>query len=525
MNATHGRSSLSICLVRYATAKMSGSSALPFLYQTRTLLRISNSSLSRRLLCSHLHTSASRRSSPSSDPIPFELPPEFKDAIPLQSNQRRSLGPQGTITPSERATFDRIFDEIAARGQLPGASRLVTARSDTRSTEDGEDALSPQSVMELASNSADGTRISSLVDPSLTSTGRVAINAIMSDAAATYQNAAAESGGFDRFHPLESSLNTADRGKALLRFPPSLRRAATLALGVMDAHYQDPEEAASTGFGNEGSAAATSPTTGHGAVTVGTETRADTTTTEVDRLLDNPANLDPLSRHIEIETARFNLRHAIEERMKHSKNDLELWNIMVNDVFSLPKRLGIEEGSNPRPRRGVRAKPRKSGASKGAGHDTTESELSMDVHGPCYPSLLLYGLRLLDDKFATTSPLALSILPQIKELGLASYVLGVSTPFYNTLVSIYWYRYGDLNAVLELLEEMRHAGLYFDAESRLLVRGIYDQLSEYSEGRHGPVLQAIMGMPKFQAALKSRCKFWLSHIDQSMKERRFDVEF
>ena len=51
---------------------------------------------------------------------------------------------------------------------------------------------------------------------------------------------------------------------------------------------------------------------------------------------------------------------------------------------------------------------------------------------------------------ALLSPLTFSLLPRIKELGLESFVLGVSTPFYNELLEIYWKRRGDLLGMMGL---------------------------------------------------------------------------
>ncbi len=98
----------------------------------------------------------------------------------------------------------------------------------------------------------------------------------------------------------------------------------------------------------------------------------------------------------------------------------------------------------------------------------------------------------------------------------------MSTHFYNTLMSIYWYRYNDANAVLDLLEEMRHAGLYFDEDSKKLVNIISHQLGSYAAGEKGAFLQALVALPEFDNVLHSRLRHWKRNVEYSIQERLSD---
>jgi hypothetical protein len=204
--------------------------------------------------------------------------------------------------------------------------------------------------------------------------------------------------------------------------------------------------------------------------------------------------------------ARLEFRQGVEDRMRASKSDFELWEVMEKEVFTMVDRLGI----------GMRHK-RVQASKKKKGAPAQESELNMQILGPCYPSLLLYGLRLLDEKFARPSPLIASVLPKIKELGLASFVLGVSTPFYNTLMSSYWRRFGDFESVLSLLVEMKNAGLYFDDASLELVTSMQSLLEDRT--RTGGVPAQIRSMPAYDDAINTELGDWIVQIKQSIRER------
>jgi len=417
----------------------------------------------------------------------------------MESRQPGPMAPRGTITPTERQAFERIFEEIAARRPATAFSPEVDVT--------GDGALGQS---RYADNSH-GHPASGMPTPEKATHARQSVDIIMAAAERTNTYGAGATTAFDELHPLEAVSSASDGAKALLRFPPSLRQAARLALGVIEYDRHTPstvlrlgETGASTGGKSDRPQRAGDPTRAR------TPTRS-AATNDNDLLGDGDRSVASIAKQVELEARRRDLRRGIEEKMRATTSDFALWDVMEQNVFPLVDRLGIGD------RVGSALKKRK-------GKSARESQaLDMHVYGACYPSLLLYGLRLLDTRFATTSPLSLSILPRIKELGLTSYVLGVSTPFYNSLMAIYWKKYGDVTRVLGLLEEMRHAGLYFDDATRDLVRAMWFCFHDFEAGKKGPVLQALMAMPELEDALLTRLRHWTRQVEASIDERQRDV--
>lgn len=486
---------------------------LPFLYQTRTLQRLPRASANVRVAVRCLlHTTTSRR---REDPIPFELPPDLRKERGLEEPQQ----PKGrsTITPSERDTFERIFHEIAARGRAPYAphSRGAEAASQARpgaavEPEEGEG----EAAAEAEAGRRGGDRWQLLDGPpaTLTSKGREAINVIIQEAASSSAIRRRRPGvpGLDRLGSLETAAScSADRERALLRFPPSLRRAAQLAMGVIEPAPQWDREPR---LEPQGRAEDGAQAPAGGAVSP-----------------------ELLARTAELEALRSKDRARVEKLMRDAETDFQLWQVMEAEVFPMVEKLGFAEPARDGTAAAGPKSNRRRGRKKSADVQAevapadyppaAEAQLSMDVHGPLYPSHLLYGLRLLDSHFATSSPLALSLLPRIKQLGLVSYVLGISTPFFSTLMFTYWHRYSDVGAVLALLGEMRHAGLHFDKNTQAIVDSIDHHLGPFIRGSGGRFLGEVLRMPEYEAAMGPTLDRWKRTVSRSMVERQRDLGY
>ncbi|KAL1862899.1 hypothetical protein Daus18300_008229 [Diaporthe australafricana] len=461
----------------------------PFLFQTRTLARFARAgSVVPSRLAQSLHTTApSHRRSSARDPIPFELPPEVEN--PDVSTDTGPLD-TGTITPLERQAFDKIFKEISEKGKsLP----TVTAKR---------------------TNTPDLTQKEPSFLKALYDGGSFDINTIMQDAADKQAETKSVS-GLDPLSPLESTFSAADREQALLNFPPSLRRAARTAFGTM-------ESARDASVTTEG----------------GSQQDLGVANLQVDAV-EAVESSDRLSRTIEVEASRREARLTVKAMMENAENDFALWDVVEKEVFPLVERLGIAEVQGPpeplppKTKKAKRARSKKAvaeaeqraaaaavAAVEAAAQAAAKTDLSMDIYGPIYPMLLLDALNLLDNKFSRPSPLAFSLLPRIKQLGLASYVLGVSTSFYNKLIGVMWERFGDAGGVMSLLEEMRHAGLHFDEETKSIVHRIERVLFSAERGDNGHFLKKLMKMPDYEPLLERRLSHWVGHIDTSINERR-----
>lgn len=445
----------------------------PFLFQTRTLARFARAgpAVPSRLARS-LHITPNCRRKAARDPIPFELPPELENP-----DTAGGAGPldTGTITPVERQAFDKIFQEISEKGKsLP---TVTPKREDTPDLAQTE----PQFLKGLYNG------------------GPFNISAIMQDAAEKHSETNPGVNGLDPLSPLESTYSAADREQALLQFPPSLRRAARTAYGMM-------ETARDTSVATEGG----------GQEDLGLQRDA----------VEVVASSDNLAKKVQVEASRREARLTIKAMMEKAENDFALWDVVEKEVFTLVEKLGLAaKEPEPKTQKTKRRKKKKAAAEEDKSADaaaaaaTSKPRLNMDTYGPVYPMLLLDALHLFEKKFSRPSPLAFNLLPRIKQLGLPSYVLGVSTSFYNKLLSVMWEHFGDATGVMALLEEMRHAGLQFDEETKSVLHQMDRVLRSADRGENGYFLKKMMHMPEYEPLLTRRLSNWNRHIDWNIKQR------
>ncbi|KAM3072049.1 hypothetical protein ACMFMG_008510 [Clarireedia jacksonii] len=272
-----------------------------------------------------------------------------------------------------------------------------------------------------------------------------------------------------------------EKKAAVNKYPPALRRAAARAVGLY------PQE--------------------------------DDATSKPD------VNLDMLEKEREIE------RDRVEGLLRGAKTDFHLWEILEKEVFPLIGKMGLQENAPPEPKAkkpiGNKSKTAKYHAAKARGYKNILPEEplppfqkqpqeipQLSLYGPLYPSYLLLGLRLLDRSFSRTSPLALSILPRIKSLGLISHVLGASTALYNELIQIYWFRYEDVSSCLDLLQEMQDAGLDYNKDTLNVVQEIIRLRYIMRKGDMGESLRVRYLMPDYKKSAKFLA--WKETIEQTV---------
>ncbi|KAI1088057.1 hypothetical protein F5B19DRAFT_31458 [Rostrohypoxylon terebratum] len=467
------------------------STFLPFLYYTRTILRTNPRKTVAFARALH---ATSRPRETGQDDIPFEFN-VGEEAILTQPTPTEPAR-RSTITPTERKIFERIFADIQARGlkpNLPKGSRADPATHET------------MLIMQQASQDAGQSRPATVAAPGLLA-------------------------GAAR-----------DRNKALLRFPPELRAAASKALGTI--------HASATAFPGE---------------EADTYTATGQKVEDVDEGWQTPAH--SIDRSVELEAKRRPERIRVEGLIMKAKTDFELWDVLEREVFTMPARLGIDR----RPRAEAEdvvpdgpqaeeegleidevASESEQASDAVDGVETSENEvaedaeetgdvaadadagvyypfkgLSLYVHGPLYPAYLLLALRRLDTAFSSPSPLVFSLLPRIKELGLESYILGVSTPLYNSLLELHWARRGDLVGMLHLLEEMRHCGLYFDEQTASILNQVDNSMAMMaSKVSSGSFMRALMTMPEYEQSMRDRLRHWHRIVDLSIKEREQDIGY
>lgn len=431
------------------------------------------------------------------DDIPFQLPEGYEPPDTRTDAQRDAdSGVQSTITPSEREVFTRIFEEIATRPK----KEAPPTKSAAPSPGEGDIALGAKEPeagsflpglrgfrMPVDNNFQVRTE-----EPNPESI-RNTINIIVQDAAEVQTNSRRQTKKpFDPLHPLEQISSATEWEKAFLRFPPSLRQAARMALGTV------AEGKAAERVGDANAVPDES---------MGGDKR---TAAQIDLAL------DPLSKDVQNEALRREERSRVDAKMRAAKSDFELWDVLEAEVFPLVRKFGLDEDAS---------KTESSSSKRGGKRKRADkSELPLHIYGPLYPAYLLNALALFDTHFARSSPLALHILPRVKELGPASYVLGVSTPFYNELARVLWNRYGDPTAVFNLLEEMRVVGLYCDEGTRQVVLQIEQFLASVGQGHWGPFLRELASLPEYEFAVLPRIRHWMMTIQSHIMERRNSLQ-
>ncbi|KAI5859976.1 hypothetical protein GGS23DRAFT_257260 [Durotheca rogersii] len=558
------------------------STLVPFLYRTRTILRANPRTVT--LFARSFHGTHRRLDGPYNIPFVKEVGEGQDSSEP---------GSRSTITLAERQVFERIFADIRARGLKP-----ATHDSD-HPQPSSPAARSAMLIMQQAAYDAGQSRSATVAPP-----------ALLAGAAK-------------------------DRNKALLRFPPPLRAAAQRALDSITHSTSASPLDENVAYDEESIKA------------------------EEDEDWQTPAHT--FGRTVELEAKRYPERSRVEGLIMAAKSDLELWDVLVNEVFSIPPRLDLgktdadikeEKKRKKKAERAARKKmlaegpvekevvkeevvkedfypeegtpdpfnlsaefsttPRgdaqnpdaasvadttrdadasgttatttsdttattasdttattasdttatttsdtaaaaasdtaaaaASDTAAAAASDTTataadESEapqpeiedevqnqkISLYVYGPLYPAYLLLGLRRLDTAFRVPSPLAFSVLPRVKDLGLESYVLGVSTPFYNELLQIHWNRRGDLPGVLDLLEEMRRCGIYFDEQTASILNQIDNDISSLGEKgwkNKASFIGALAKTPELDDMMQGRIRHWHRAVDLSIKEKLQDL--
>lgn len=490
-------------------------SMLPFLYQTRTIQVLPRPATLRRHVFRELLRPAPARAfhgssvvrnqnyrlnSQDDRDIPFELPPDlaadprFNPA--LQKSTPKEEKVFGTITPSERRAFNNIFKELELETLKAQGRSAMTFDAALRQP---PDVSRHQSIIGRILSDAVGEDWDS-PNPSLPSKPFI-------QTMRKLHNVGADG------HAAGSPLSPQARYQALLRFPESLRAAAKRALGISDP---------------------TAPQT----VDVAEEEVPDPSERDAPPSQpieqEEPLRLDRTIEDYYLERARHDERRRVEKLMGAAKTDFELWDVLEREVFSVIGRLGLDKPlEKPKSRRGRRPKnaakaeaPEAANANPFAPSSSAEAaEPDMNLHGYLYPEHLVCALQLMDSRFPG-SRLALEILPRVKSLGLESFVLGASTQFYTTLMSLMWNRYNDGHAVLNLVEEMIYAGL----ETTYLVHGnLIREMGHLVEragsGRAGPLALQISSHPTWTSLRGVRIPHLHKAVAVEQEKKKSSGEF
>ena len=216
-------------------------------------------------------------------------------------------------------------------------------------------------------------------------------------------------------------------------------------------------------------------------------------------------------------------RERINVLFTNAQTDTEVWDVLQREVFAPIKALDLDGTQKPKPT--WKSKGKKGGSATTKSSPTTtekntsimaENTAAMDsietakkhpgILFPNFPHHVLYATRRLRSSFPT-SPLPLCILPQIKALGRAAYMLCATTALYTTLIRTAWIQYGSYEAVDELLTEMDNNGIEFDFATLKMLEEILEEAENARSGAYGMLMKEVWQMERY-AETKKRLAEW-----------------
>ncbi|KAL9120274.1 MAG: hypothetical protein Q9187_003171 [Circinaria calcarea] len=421
---------------------------LPFLYQTQTIITPS-SRCRKALLHAHhqLFTTSSRRAIPD---IPFE---DFAHPDADYYTETGGFHPRNrtsTITSSERAVFDRIFKSLPK--------------------------------LNLQSSAPDGFD----EDDDLTGDGDETLESIFNAAIKDVKDGQQQRRRLRRATELDGPVrDDSARTLDIERFPPVLREAAEKANVVL----------AQQGMYR----------------TMRITPKSEEVTALPEERLGYHDRTVRMERHADL--------IRVKSLLEAAKTDEEVWRVMEKEVFSRVKEMNLQLKEEDRKKKAA-SKSKAKGKSKK--EEEQEVQLALDRNKPPttgeenlskvspleilqqnYASHCLHAMRLFRQHFPA-SPYALVLLPQIKDLGPISYILGASTEFYNELLYIRYKHHLDPNAVADLVDEMIDQGIGTDELTWQLLQDGH-KFRKKAAG-NGPLVHAFMQLQGFRAGWGSWAK-------------------
>ena len=214
-------------------------------------------------------------------------------------------------------------------------------------------------------------------------------------------------------------------------------------------------------------------------------------------------------------SAHAEYRMKVDHMLGNAQTDIEIWQILENEVFSLVHELNarikkaeksnkksksqkatksqteVTSSSSPPPSsEGKQEETQKSAAGKTTAirqplpSTSLPPTVLLSILQTEYPKYLYQALRILRKSFPG-STFALHALPTVRRLGPISHVLGASTALYNETLLVMWSQEGDLNAMADLLDEMRKLGVESDQVTLALLTGLGKTRTAELAGKNG----------------------------------------
>ncbi|CAE6998140.1 hypothetical protein PTNB73_04080 [Pyrenophora teres f. teres] len=193
-------------------------------------------------------------------------------------------------------------------------------------------------------------------------------------------------------------------------------------------------------------------------------------------------------------------RERIDNLLRTAPTDRALWQILDREVFIRVRDLDLDNANtgetttaDSKKKQQQQQPPKfKSQTSLKPDPPTTEASILFQN----YPHHLITAIHTLRTEFPS-SPLPLSILPTIKNLGRSSHALGGTPALYKNLIRTAWIQQSSYMTIDSLLTEMDHHAIEFDADILALLQAIIKENHQAYSGVLGKEMQMVLGMDMF----------------------------
>ncbi|KAF2174106.1 hypothetical protein M409DRAFT_16379 [Zasmidium cellare ATCC 36951] len=181
---------------------------------------------------------------------------------------------------------------------------------------------------------------------------------------------------------------------------------------------------------------------------------------------------------------------SIKSSMDEAKTDVALWNVLQLQIFTYVRTLS----DSWRPVK--------------AGRDFQTLTQTL-------PQSLLYFMKSLRDSFPG-SLLGLVLLPTLKKLGPSAFALGASTELFNEHMWLLYRHYADLDGIAETLSEMDKNVYEFDSGTKDLISTILRDGRKSLNNGFGPGMQALWSTDRKTRGLEKISR-WEGVVEERLK--------
>ena len=426
---------------------------LPFLYQTRTLLsepkitrrllhaaknRVNNHDKRMRTFCSTSpgQVDADQARRPKADPIAFVDPDhgQIPDNLSSHTEPQAQNQPSrpSTVTASEQAVFDRLFEEV---------SPPTTLEPDEEDIVDQDESISGDDL---------GANLDSIFDDAIRRLQR------QEEEAAKIASRRLLFANVPRLRAIDTLIPDGERQLSANSFIRPLKLADGTMLGD---EIETEEERARL------------------------EVACKDHRALVNGMLDSADSDVQIWQVLEQEV--FSLITHLDEHIKlveKAKKEKALHAVKVRKAEAEGKDI-----AEVKLEKGDLAKREDSSLNLTHSKAIPLNNLLSILHRN-YGECCLNALRLLRRNYPTSS-YALNVLSTIKQRGSISYVLGASTDIYNETLFLLWTQYSDLHGMADMIEEMRNQGIEGNEVTRALIKGVAKQRRFGRLQLRGPVVK------------------------------------